>query len=521
MKQLLFITTILLIAKNVLSQSYSGNVIHYDQTPVANAYVNIKNSDIIALTDSSGYFQISETGISNTYNNSIKNGFSISGNKLRYYAKRSNEKLNMEVYNTQGRVCIRFTSLSKNSGINTVDISNANTIADGFYLINIEVGNRSYQTKLLKNDSQLKIYNKINVKSHVLSRNRNRDIENDTIIISKEGYFSKTIIPEDSIIGIIKLTKKNAPQPVGTILHTKSFLVCAEGSPLVPSNSVALTDLYNQNGVSLGINIGDTLFISGIDNNAQSSEFKTSFIVESNSTIQEFTDGMMTYLQSGAVIGGGGSQLGISATGSLGLDLSSIPLNAFSVSQLKVSSSNTNNDSLIQEVLNWGDYVASPGSGGIAIPYLTNGELREAASENYLIVDIFTDSGYTPQLEDDDVIGITGKVGGVDITPGTLVFNSSTTTLDALCSMIQKAFNLPDTDSSYKDNPTVYINTDYDNELPFGSIVIRGLPGKENSITEVQIYATNSDNDKITPERFNSNCIFTESQSASNSVEER
>jgi flagellar hook protein FlgE len=81
---------------------------------------------------------------------------------------------------------------------------------------------------------------------------------------------------------------------------------------------------------------------------------------------------------------------------------------------------------------------------------------------------------------------------------------------------IQSAFSLPRYDGTPHNNLSVSMDIadTADNQVPDGSIVIRGQQERAFALTNVSITALNSDNDATAPTRFNANAGMTEIQTA-------
>ncbi len=82
--------------------------------------------------------------------------------------------------------------------------------------------------------------------------------------------------------------------------------------------------------------------------------------------------------------------------------------------------------------------------------------------------------------------------------------------------LIRLTFTLPQTDGTWLDNQSVEMDPPdtRDNNLPDGSIVVRGQPEEAFAITNLTITATNSNNDQTAPLRFTANNTFIEIQAA-------
>jgi flagellar hook protein FlgE len=299
---------------------------------------------------------------------------------------------------------------------------------------------------------------------------------------------------------------------LGTVLHTNRFLAVGASTDL-------LTAMYDANGNDIGIRAGDILTFSCIDgNNPGTTLTSTPFSVTSTTTYSDLESALEVFLNANIPGAAGSADMSINATtGALQLDLSGIPAGNAVINNLTVRNDRPTSDPYVSNLFNWGPTVSSP------TVQPSTGSVRAPVTTTDLVANIFDASGNALGFEDDggmnDVITINGAIGGNPITPYTLTYSSATTTVGDLLTALQAAFNLPDTDGTYANNPSVAINqegTGGDARIPAGSIVVRGQPQLAFALSNVSANANNADNDNTAPLRFVANMIMTEVQSARN-----
>ena len=286
---------------------------------------------------------------------------------------------------------------------------------------------------------------------------------------------------------------------LGSITHTNRFLAQARTGD-------TLTSLFDSNGNDLGIQVGDNIIVS------MSGQEETLFRVEEGMDVSDLAGMIQTYLQDKT------SDVNIQVTpvgDGLQVDLGLADPTSI-INGLQVRSSRPGSNSYVATALAFPSSIPANGSATIT-------GLRVPATEDDLISDIYDANGQALGLERDDVIKINGAIGGGNITPVEVVYNSTdptdTTTvltLGDLMNRIQDAFKFPETDGTIYDNPSVSMDgSDTDDDgLPDGSIVIRGQPEQAFAITALTVQATNSNNLAPAPVRFNANMGFTEVQAA-------
>ena len=140
-----------------------------------------------------------------------------------------------------------------------------------------------------------------------------------------------------------------------------------------------------------------------------------------------------------------------------------------------------------------------------------------AAVEDRL-ADVRDAKGQNLNLKDGDEIRIGGTVG-VRGRTGELEYNNSITLEDLLTEM-QNAYNLPPTDGTIYERPSIAIKQagdGFDDTIPLGAIVLRGMPGTAFQLTGLSVMAKdNNISDPPPPTAFSSNMAFVTIQNARN-----
>jgi len=307
---------------------------------------------------------------------------------------------------------------------------------------------------------------------------------------------------------------------LGTVLHTNRFLHIGETSDL-------LIDLFNGTGNDLGIRVGDQLTFSCIDGNNPGTTIALTppFQIAATSTIADLDTALTNFLNdpaNGIVDANNSVSVQLDATtGALVVDLQGCGPTC-TINNLTIRSDRPTSAPYVASLFSWGPSITTASGANPSI-----GLIRAPADTNDFLVNVFDAAGNQLGLEDDgglaDVITINGGIGGNTITPYTMNFDSdiaggTATTMTDLLVAIQAAFNLPDTDGTYANNPSVELNpspeSGGDARIPEGAIVIRGQPGLAFALNNVSGSATNADQDNTAPTRFVANMIMTEIQSA-------
>ena len=285
---------------------------------------------------------------------------------------------------------------------------------------------------------------------------------------------------------------------LGTVTYSNRYLERA-------SSGATLTALYDENGNDLGIQVGDTILVSI----AGAEEGR--IVVTEGMNLADLAASVQEYLNN--TTGDGFIIVSPTADGltvDLGLSDPSLALNG-----LQIRSSRPGSNSYVANAFSFPPSITPNSSVSFT-------GLRVPATEASALSDIFDANGQALGLEAGDVISVNGAVGGNTISTTSGVYQNpdptgeSIDTLGDMLRLIQQAFNLPQTDGTVYDNPSVSINdhnTD-DDRIPDGAVVIRGQREQAFAITSLSISASNSNNNAPSPARFNANMAFTELQTA-------
>ncbi|MFP4416485.1 MAG: flagellar hook-basal body complex protein [Chitinispirillaceae bacterium] len=297
---------------------------------------------------------------------------------------------------------------------------------------------------------------------------------------------------------------------LGTIAHTNRFLAVGEDTD-------RLTSMFDENGNSLGIQVSDRITISALDpNDPSGAEITEDFVVEETTTV----DDLLTAIRSVVTSVNPNVEVNMNADGSI--DINTQNAGGDQINNLTVCSSRPGSNSYVSDLFSWETQLNStggPASDGI---YTSAGAIRAPAMADDLMSDVFDASGQPLGLEEaaapgetGDMININGAVGGDTISQRSIEYTAGMTMGDLLTA-VQEAFNLPSTDGTPQNNPSVSLNpaSTPDDRLPDGSIVFRGQPETDFALSNISITATNADLDDTAPLRFTSNMGSTEIQTA-------
>lgn len=295
----------------------------------------------------------------------------------------------------------------------------------------------------------------------------------------------------------------------GTITYTSRFLAPSNGTVLASAAS-------GPDGRLLGIQAGDTLTFSAF-NPTTSTNVAGSFPVTATTTMNDIAAAMQAFVRGPA--GSAGTTLAFNAlTGELQMNAAGGDVEGFNViSSRPVSSSK------ISSAFFFPSSVASGTSTSTA-------KFLRPASDTDLLANTFDTNG-NPMgrdpatgidvgLQDGDVISFSGAVGGEATTKGSITYDHLTTSMADVMRAIRDQFRLPQTDGSVLSNPTVSLNgAGTQDDIPDGSLVIRGLPEKAYSLTDLSVHSNDVDNISPTPSNFNTNMGFKELQTARDTTE--
>jgi flagellar hook protein FlgE len=375
---------------------------------------------------------------------------------------------------------------------------------------------------------------------------------------------------------------------LGTVTHTNRFLASAAaivnaelsvgGSDVSPNyfERARLTDLFDQNGNSLGIKEGDTLSFRVQDEGLPTFKFAVakyqvmeedpanpgSMIPKTDPstgepimqipTLEDFMKNLEAYLNglndpavsggtdmsvksaalndfvAGYTHGSGAIKValdpktgGISVTNDGGS-----PING-----LQVSSSRPGSKSFVANAFRFpatiGDNTATTGKNPGDVSYTSDSLLIPATADDYL-GKLFDASGRAMGFTNGDTVTINGQVGGRNKNfdfvyksdPNDPTNADRNTTMEDLLRFLQEAFSLPETDGTVYNRPSVAMKNSSDlvsDGIPVGSIVMRGQTEVAFALTGLSVIGKQADpNQALSPTRFNTNMTFTEVQTARN-----
>jgi flagellar hook protein FlgE len=292
----------------------------------------------------------------------------------------------------------------------------------------------------------------------------------------------------------------------GSVLYTQKFLHHAQVNDL----AVGLSD---HAGNSLGIQDGDILTFSAT--NAGSTAVKT-FNVTATTTLKDISDAITAFLRSAGAGSPGATADWVdqpdTARGALTIYGNAAPINNFQV---------TSNRPVSGPAVTKAFAVPTTIAAGTTRLAVVTDTLREPAVATDPLSLIYDANGGDLGLEPGDQISFGGSIGGNpanNVTPITYVGGAGGTKLSDMLDKIKDNFKLPDRDGTIQNNPSVSINAaGTDDNIPDGSIVIRGQPETAFALRDVSIRATDSNNIKPSPNFFNTNMNATTLRDATDS----
>jgi flagellar hook protein FlgE len=287
----------------------------------------------------------------------------------------------------------------------------------------------------------------------------------------------------------------------GSVMYTQKYLRGTQASD-------TMVGLSDHAGNSLGIQDGDTLTFSASNG---ASTLSTTFQVTNTTTMANVTAAMTTFLR-GTTLGGIGTTVDMvtkadSATlqGAITVYGNPNPINNFQVTSSRPVS---------------GPAVTKAFSVPTTVPFgttrlsVTSDTMRAPAQSADLLSDLYDANGVKLGLEDGDQISFSGSIGAdpaTNVTPITFVSTGAgATTMQNVIDKLKDNFKLPDRDGTPQNNLSVALNPGgSDDNIPDGSIVIRGQPETAFAIKDVAIRATDANNAKPSPNFFNTNMNVT------------
>lgn len=298
---------------------------------------------------------------------------------------------------------------------------------------------------------------------------------------------------------------------LGTVVHTNRFLARGESAD-------TLTGLYDSDGYSLGMRVGDVLTISVNDPNNPGVPITAQRTVTDQPagpsevrTLQDLANAInyvvdqVDDIDVNLPTDGNGNP-----TGEIEIDAIQ---SAFALNNLTITSDRPGSNSYVTNAFNFPSTISAGSNQRTSV-------LLAPATETDRLANVFDAAGQPLGLEDGDLINVNGQVGGETIPSVSLVYDSTgggdVVTLQDLLFGVQNAFNLPQFDGTPQNNLSVEMNNPdtRDDLIPDGSIVIRGQPESAFALTGVTITASNDDNDATSPTRMNANSGMTQIQAA-------
>lgn len=287
---------------------------------------------------------------------------------------------------------------------------------------------------------------------------------------------------------------------MGTVSYSRRFLTNATGAE-------GFAGLYSNHGKSLGLQVGDTLKISGTNvAGGTSVAADTSLPITATTSLNDILAAIQSFMN--VELGSAGATATVGADGRI-----TITAGGADIADLQIGSDRPISSPEITSAFQVDARIPAGGNDQ------TLG-LRAPATAGTLVADLFDQDGNSMGLENGDMLNFSGAIDGhVDPTTG-FAYSDGTnglpaTTFSDILEQLRNQMRLPLLDGTINNNPTVSINSaGSDDRIPDGTIVVRGLPETAFALTDISIRATNSNNTAPAPAIFNSNMFFNEFQPA-------
>lgn len=297
----------------------------------------------------------------------------------------------------------------------------------------------------------------------------------------------------------------------GTIMYTQKFQHHAEAAD-------TLLGLSDHSGTDLGIQVGDVLTFSANAAAGGGTVF-TTLTVTDTTTLTTVANTVANFLRTqGGVDAGLGTAVEVVAPIDSATMRGAItiygndenPINNFQVTSSRPIS---------------GPQVTKAFAVPTTIPEDTSrlsvmtDTLRAPANNNDALSELFDANGNELGLEVGDTITFNGALGpdpAANVTPLIYVAGAGGTKMSEVLAKIKDNFKLPDRDGTVQDNLSVSLNAaGSDDNIPDGSVVVRGQPETAFAIQELTVRSTDNNNAKPTPTSFNTNMNVTNLRDAS------
>lgn len=285
---------------------------------------------------------------------------------------------------------------------------------------------------------------------------------------------------------------------LGTVTYSERFLTNA-------SATTPFAGIYDNDGKALGLQIGDTLTVGGTTAGGAPVEMRIP--VTAATTLDTIRTSIQGFL-SGAVAAGGMGSTGATVTLDPSTGVFTIAAGATAVNDLQVTSDRPISSPLITNAFQVDSRIAAGATD-------TTQGLRQAATSATLLANLYDNEGNILGLEAGDQISFAGAVNGKVDPASRITYVPATTTMAEIMEGIRNQLRLPQTDGTTNQNPTVSMNSaGTDDNIPDGTLVIRGLSETAFGLSDISIQASNSNNSSPAPSIFNSNMSFEEFQRA-------
>ncbi len=287
----------------------------------------------------------------------------------------------------------------------------------------------------------------------------------------------------------------------GSILYSQSILHHA--GPV----DIAI-GLRNAGGEPLGIQVGDVLTLSASNGAATRTAMVT---IGTETSLGNFAAAVTAFLRSDEVAAGAGTTVDVISAadsdplrGALCVYGNTAPILNFQV---------TSNRPISGPLVTRAFAVQMEIPAGTLRLAVATAPLRAPASLSDPLSELYDASGNGLGLESGDQISISGSIGGnpaSNVTPLTYVAGPGGTTLGALLAKIKENFKLADRDGTIQNYLSVSVDAPgSDDNIPDGSILIRGQPETASAIRDVAIRATDANNTRPAPTCFNTDMNMT------------
>lgn len=210
MKRVVFLLLILQLCILAEVVAIKGTVFDGEGAPLSGVSVNLKSLGKSTSSDAEGYYEfllgtaIVSDALQTVGNNSL---ITISNSVFTLPATVHGKACSVRLFNMQGR---QVRALFSSSGYRGETISLTRDIADGFYILHLELGEKSVATQILYRQSSINGQFSLPLTSNaVRETNGSLSLRSDlslattgvdTLVFSKEGYYTKKIhIPSYTI----------------------------------------------------------------------------------------------------------------------------------------------------------------------------------------------------------------------------------------------------------------------------------------------------------------------------------